>query len=46
MGVLEGGVLTLAVERKMSVWVIGWDSRLLASVYSVSAQYSSLYNKA
>ncbi|BFG19111.1 hypothetical protein CerSpe_053850 [Prunus speciosa] len=34
MGVLEGGVLTLAVERKMSVWVIGWDSRLLASVYS------------
>ncbi|KAI5355334.1 PREDICTED: WAT1-related [Prunus dulcis] len=34
MGVLEGGVITFAVERKMSVWVIGWDSRLLASVYS------------
>ena len=40
MGVLEGGVVTLVMERKMSVWVIGWDSRLLASVYSVgSRQY-------
>lgn len=34
MGMLEGGVITFAVERKLSVWVIGWDSRLLASVYS------------
>jgi drug/metabolite transporter (DMT)-like permease len=34
MGVLEGGIVTLVMERKMSVWVIGWDSRLLACVYS------------
>ncbi|XP_015867099.1 WAT1-related protein At4g08300 [Ziziphus jujuba] len=34
LGILEGGVVTLAMERKMSVWVIGWDSRLLAAVYS------------
>ncbi|KAH7524507.1 hypothetical protein FEM48_Zijuj06G0126700 [Ziziphus jujuba var. spinosa] len=36
LGILEGGVVTLAMERKMSVWVIGWDSRLLAAVYSPS----------
>ncbi|KAL5558389.1 hypothetical protein UlMin_034600 [Ulmus minor] len=34
MGVLEGGVVTFAFERRLDVWVIGWDSRLLASVYS------------
>ncbi|KAM6543401.1 hypothetical protein CsatB_007848 [Cannabis sativa] len=34
MGVLEGGVVTLVFERDMHVWVLGWDSRLLAAVYS------------
>lgn len=37
LGILEGGVVTLVMERKLSVWVIGWDSRLLAAVYSVSS---------
>lgn len=36
MGTVEGSIVTLVMERDMSVWVIGWDSRLLAAVYSVS----------
>lgn len=36
MGALEGAVATLVIEHNMSVWVIGWDSRLLAAAYSVS----------
>ncbi|KAM0971601.1 hypothetical protein ACFX13_019784 [Malus domestica] len=34
MGALEGAVATFVVEHSMSVWVIGWDSRLLAAAYS------------
>ncbi|XP_021806564.1 WAT1-related protein At1g21890 [Prunus avium] len=34
MGALEGAVATFVLERSMSVWVIGWDSRLLAAGYS------------
>ncbi|KAL6296848.1 hypothetical protein ACE6H2_004990 [Prunus campanulata] len=34
MGTLEGAVATFVLERNMSVWVIGWDSRLLAAGYS------------
>lgn len=34
MGMVEGAAVTLAFERNMSVWALGWDSRLLASVYS------------
>ncbi|XP_004290853.1 PREDICTED: WAT1-related protein At1g21890-like [Fragaria vesca subsp. vesca] len=34
MGALEGAVATLVIEHNMSVWVIGWDSRLLAAAYS------------
>ncbi|GLT63362.1 hypothetical protein SLA2020_359320 [Shorea laevis] len=33
MGMVEGSIVTLVMERNMSVWVIGWDSRLLAAVY-------------
>jgi hypothetical protein len=36
MGTVEGSIVTLVMERDMSVWAIGWDSRLLAAVYSVS----------
>ncbi|KAF4377729.1 hypothetical protein F8388_011482 [Cannabis sativa] len=36
MGVLEGGIVTFVFEHDMHVWVLGWDSRLLAAVYSVS----------
>ncbi|KAA8538497.1 hypothetical protein F0562_028132 [Nyssa sinensis] len=34
MGMLEGGVVALAMERDMRAWVVGWDSRLFAAVYS------------
>ncbi|GLT63357.1 hypothetical protein SLA2020_359280 [Shorea laevis] len=34
MGAVEGSIVTLVMERDMSVWVIGWDSRLLAAVYA------------
>ncbi|XP_022146962.1 WAT1-related protein At4g08300-like [Momordica charantia] len=33
-GTLEGSIVTLIMERDFSVWVIGWDSRLLAAVYT------------
>lgn len=36
MGMVEGAATTLVFERDMSVWLIGWDSKLLAVVYSVS----------
>ncbi|PKI38440.1 hypothetical protein CRG98_041139 [Punica granatum] len=34
MGTVEGAVTTLIFERDMSVWVVGWDSKLVAVVYS------------
>jgi len=34
MGVVEGSIVSLVMERDMSVWAIGWDSRLLAATYS------------
>ncbi|KAL7208770.1 hypothetical protein ACSBR1_030492 [Camellia fascicularis] len=34
MGMLEGAAVALAMERDMSAWVVGFDSRLLAAVYS------------
>ncbi|KAK2388168.1 nodulin MtN21 /EamA transporter family protein [Trifolium repens] len=34
MGIIEGSIASLIFERDMSVWIIGWDSRLLACVYS------------
>ncbi|CAO2834569.1 unnamed protein product [Amaranthus hypochondriacus] len=34
MGSLEGGVVSLALVRDMKAWALGWDSRLLASVYT------------
>ncbi|KAI5668706.1 hypothetical protein M9H77_18559 [Catharanthus roseus] len=34
MGMLESGVAALIMERHMSAWVIGFDSRLLAAAYS------------
>ncbi|XP_022958266.1 WAT1-related protein At1g21890-like [Cucurbita moschata] len=33
-GTVEGGAVTLAAERHMMVWIVGWDSRLLAILYS------------
>ncbi|THF97193.1 hypothetical protein TEA_012315 [Camellia sinensis var. sinensis] len=35
MGMVEGAAVALAMERDMSAWVVGFDSRLLAAVYSV-----------
>ena len=43
MGVLEGGVVTLMFERDTHVWLLGWDSRLLAAVYSVSSHFPISY---
>lgn len=34
MGIIEGSIASLIFERDFSVWAIGWDSRLLACVYS------------
>lgn len=33
-GTVEGSIVTLIMERDFSVWAIGWDSRLLAAVYT------------
>ncbi|KAL8467139.1 hypothetical protein ACS0TY_036017 [Phlomoides rotata] len=33
-GTIEGGVVAAIMERKISAWAIGFDSRLLAAVYS------------
>ncbi|GAB4861360.1 hypothetical protein Ancab_036522 [Ancistrocladus abbreviatus] len=34
MGAVQGAAVALVMERDMSAWALGWDSRLLASVYS------------
>ncbi|KAL8138335.1 hypothetical protein V2J09_004336 [Rumex salicifolius] len=34
MGSVQGAAVTLVVNRDMSAWELGWDSRLLASAYS------------
>jgi drug/metabolite transporter (DMT)-like permease len=34
LGIFEGGIATFIFERDMSVWSLGFDSRLLACVYS------------
>ncbi|XP_047342224.1 WAT1-related protein At1g21890-like [Impatiens glandulifera] len=34
MGMLQGTAVALAFERDMSAWIIGFDSKLLAAVYS------------
>ncbi|KAK4788691.1 hypothetical protein SAY86_020010 [Trapa natans] len=34
MGMVEGAITTLVFERDMTVWLMGWDSKLLAVVYS------------
>ncbi|KNA23618.1 hypothetical protein SOVF_023340 [Spinacia oleracea] len=34
MGSLEGGVVSLVMVRDMKAWELGWDSRLVASVYT------------
>ncbi|KAH9691096.1 WAT1-related protein [Citrus sinensis] len=39
MGVVEGAAVSLIMERDMSAWKIGFDSRLLAAAYSVSIAY-------
>lgn len=39
VGMVGGGIVTLVAERNMKIWVIGWDSKLLAVVYSVIIQY-------
>jgi hypothetical protein len=36
LGIFEGAIATFIFERDMSVWSLGFDSRLLACVYSVS----------
>ncbi|XP_059630768.1 WAT1-related protein At4g08300-like isoform X1 [Cornus florida] len=34
MGILEAGVVALVMEHDIGAWALGWDSRLLAVVYS------------
>ncbi|XP_028757571.1 WAT1-related protein At4g08300-like [Neltuma alba] len=33
-GIFESAIASLIMERDMKVWALGWDSRLLACVYS------------
>ncbi|XP_068641821.1 WAT1-related protein At1g44800-like [Aristolochia californica] len=34
MGIVEGGAVALVMERNAAAWSIGWDTRLLAPIYS------------
>nr|DAD39621.1 TPA_asm: hypothetical protein HUJ06_013944 [Nelumbo nucifera] len=34
MGMVQGAAVALVMERKPGAWSLGWDSRLLAAVYS------------
>lgn len=34
MGTVEGAAVSLVMERNMSAWKIGWDSKLFAAAYS------------
>ncbi|XP_070021272.1 WAT1-related protein At4g08300-like [Nicotiana sylvestris] len=34
MGIVEGGIVALIMERDWNAWKIGFDARLLAAVYS------------
>lgn len=36
MGMVEGGIVALVMERDMTAWAIAFDFRLLAAAYSVS----------
>lgn len=36
VGALQGVAVAVTVERRASAWAVGWDSRLLAPLYSVS----------
>ncbi|CAK9169049.1 unnamed protein product [Ilex paraguariensis] len=52
LGMVEGGAVALVMERDMSAWVVGFDSRLLAAVYSgivcsgIAYYLQSMVNKA
>lgn len=35
-GMVEGGIIAVIMERDPKAWALGFDSRLLACVYSVS----------
>nr|DAD24558.1 TPA_asm: hypothetical protein HUJ06_026022 [Nelumbo nucifera] len=36
MGTMQGAAVALVMERNPAAWAVGWDSRLLAAVYTVS----------
>ncbi|XP_057795783.1 WAT1-related protein At1g21890-like [Salvia miltiorrhiza] len=52
MGVVEGGIAAVIMERRKSAWAIGFDSRLLAAAYSgivcsgIAYYMQSVVNKA
>ncbi|KAH6799779.1 nodulin MtN21 /EamA-like transporter family protein [Perilla frutescens var. hirtella] len=52
MGVIEGGIVAVIMERRKSAWAIGFDSRLLAAAYSgivcsgIAYYMQSVVNKA
>lgn len=37
MGMVEGGIVALVMERDMTAWAIAFDFKLLAAAYSVSS---------
>lgn len=36
VGAMQSAAVALVAERHPSAWAVGWDSRLLAPVYTVS----------
>lgn len=34
-GALQSTVIAVAIEHRPSAWAVGWDSRLLAPLYTV-----------
>lgn len=36
MGAMQGSAVAFVAERHPSAWAVGWDTRLLAPLYTVS----------
>ena len=43
MGAIQSAAVGLVAERHPGAWAVGWDSRLLAPVYTVSCAEDELF---
>jgi hypothetical protein len=41
MGAMQGSAVAFVAERHPSAWAVGWDTRLLAPLYTVSESLES-----